>query len=126
MKTKPWMKQTAKDATFERCLKMLRGIIGYFANFHSLTKNRAMVMTPNKIRHTTVAEDHGKLTPPYSRPRRSIIVPPVIVMTPTQSIAFRPAPIGVLGVSISSRKRIMTKASASKGTDTKSVNPIEL
>lgn len=111
------MKQTAKDATFERNLKILSGIIGYFANFHSLMKKIPIVTTPNTIRHTTVAEDHGKLTPPYSSPSSNIIVPLVIVMTPTQSIAFKPAPIGVFGVSISRRKSIMTKASASNGTN---------
>ena len=53
------------------------------------------------MRQRTVAEVQGKLTPPYSRPRRNMIVPPVMVITPIQSMAFRPAPIGVLGVSMS-------------------------
>ena len=117
MKTKPWTKQTAREAMLERTLKSLRGIMGYFASFHSLRKKRIMVRTPNIRRERTVAEVQGKETPPYSRPRRNIIVPPVIVITPIQSMAFRPAMIGVLGVSTSRKTRIMTKARASNGTE---------
>ncbi len=42
-------------------------------------------------------------------------VPPVMVMTPTQSMALRPARMGVLGVSMSRKRRMMRKARASKG-----------
>ena len=117
MKTKPWKKQTARVAMLERTLKSFSGIMGYLASFHSLRKKRMMVMTPNIRRESTVAEVQGKETPPYSRPRRNIIVPPVIVMTPIQSMALRPARMGVLGVSMSRRKRMMTKARASNGTE---------
>ena len=56
-----------------------------------------------------------------------MIVPPTTVIEPSQSIALRPATRGVLGVSISRRKRIMTKAKPSKGTrNTKSANMVSL
>lgn len=44
------------------------------------------------------------------------MVPPTIVRHPSQSMAFRPAHNEVLGVSMSKRKRMITKAIASKGT----------
>ena len=90
--------------------------MGYLASFHSARKKRTMVTTPKIRRQRTVAEDQGKETPPYSRPKRNITVPPVMVMTPIQSMALRPARMGVLGVSMSRKKRMMTKASASNGT----------
>lgn len=74
-------------------------------------------MTPNTSRQTTVAEDQGKDTPPYSRPRRNMTVPPVTSMTPSQSMAFRPARMGVFGVSMSRKNRMMAKAMPSKGTE---------
>lgn len=44
-------------------------------------------------------------------------VPPVMSMTPSQSMAFRPSRIGVFGVSMSRKNRMMAKAMASKGTE---------
>ena len=120
MKTMPWTKQTASAAMLEGLEKRRSGIIGYLANFHSLMKKRTMVMTPNTSRQTTVAEDQGKDTPPYSRPRRNMTVPPVMSMTPIQSMAFKPSRIGVLGVSMSRKTKIMAKAIPSKGTGKKS------
>ena len=75
--------------------------MGYLASFHSLIKKRTIVMTPNTSRQMTIAEDQGKDTPPYSRPRRNMTVPPVTSRTPSQSIAFRPSSMGVFGVSMS-------------------------
>lgn len=46
-----------------------------------------------------------------------MIVPPTIVREPSQSMARRPASRGVFGVSMSKRKRIITKANPSKGTE---------
>ena len=74
-------------------------------------------MTPNTSRQTTVAEDQGKDTPPYSRPRRNMTVPPVINITPSQSMAFRPSRMGVLGVSMSRKTMMMAKAILSNGTE---------
>lgn len=99
----------------ERLLKMRRGIIGYFANFHSLTKNRPIVKRPKTIRQITFAEDQGALTPPYSRPKRNISVPPMIRRAPDQSIAFRPARRGVLGVSMSRNTERIMNARPSQG-----------
>lgn len=110
------MEQTANAARFEGLENKRSGIIGYLANFHSLTKKRTRVMIPKTSRQRTVAEDQGKDTPPYSRPRRNITVPPVTSMMPVQSMAFRPSRIRVLGVSISRKNRMMAKAIASKGT----------
>ena len=113
----PWAKQTASEAMLERLEKRRSGIIGYLASFHSLMKKRTIVMTPNTSRQTTVAEDQGKDTPPYSRPRRNMTVPPVTSMTPSQSMAFRPSRMGVFGVSMSRKTIMMAKAIASKGTE---------
>ena len=74
------------------------------------------VMIPKTIKQTTVADDQGYETPPYSRPRRNIIVPPTIVMVPIQSTALRPARRGVVGVSMSRKKKRIMKARPSKGT----------
>lgn len=117
MKTMPWTKQTASAAMLEGLEKRRSGIIGYLASFHSLRKKRTMVTTPNTSRQTTVAEDQGKDTPPYSRPRRNITVPPVMSITPSQSMAFRPSSMGVLGVSMSRKTMMMAKAIPSKGTE---------
>lgn len=91
--------------------------MGYLASFHSLMKKRTMVTTPNTSRQTTVAEDQGKDTPPYSRPRRNMTVPPVTSMTPSQSMAFKPSRMGVFGVSMSRKMTMMAKAIPSKGTE---------
>ena len=116
MNTVPWMKQTTKQAMLDRCLKSRSGMMGYLASFHSFKKKRDTVKRPKKIRQITVAERQGCDTPPYSRPSKNITVPLEIVTTPVQSIALSPAIIGVLGISISRRKRIMAKARPSKGT----------
>ncbi len=116
----PWAKQTASAARLEGLEKRRRGIIGYFASFHSFIKKRTIVMRPNTSRQTTVAEDQGKDTPPYSRPRRNMTVPPVTSMTPSQSMAFRPSRMGVFGVSISRKTTMMAKAIPSKGTEERS------
>lgn len=117
MKTTPWTKQTVSAARLETLEKRRSGIIGYLANFHSFMKKRTMVTTPNTSRQTTVAEDQGRDAPPYSRPRRNMTVPPVMSITPSQSIAFRPSRIGVFGVSISRKTIMMAKAMPSKGTE---------
>ena len=123
MKTMPWTKQTPSAARLEGFEKRRRGIIGYLASFHSLIKKRTIVMTPNTSRQTTVAEDQGKDTPPYSRPRRNMTVPPVMSMTPSQSMAFKPSRIAVFGVSISRKTMMMPKAMPSKGTEKRSAKP---
>lgn len=91
-------------------------MIGYLANFHSLRKKRAKVTSPNTMRQMTMGESQGYVTPPYSRPRRNITVPPTTVKHPSQSIAFKPAKSGVLGVSMSRNSMMMAKAMASIGT----------
>lgn len=116
MKTMPWLKQTTREPTLDRYLKIRRGMIGYLANFHSLRKKRPNVASPNTMRQMTMGEPQGYVTPPYSRPRRNIMVPPTIVMHPSQSIAFNPAKSGVFGVSMSRKKMMMAKAMASIGT----------
>lgn len=73
--------------------------------------------SPNTMRHTTMGESQGYVTPPYSRPRRNIIVPPTTVTHPSQSIAFKPAKSGVFGVSMSRKIMMMAKAMASIGTE---------
>ena len=113
----PWVKQTASAARLESLENRRSGIIGYLAHFHSLMRKRARVMIPKTSRQITVAEDQGKDKPPYSRPRRTMTVPPVTSMTPTQSMAFKPSRMGVLGVSMSRKNIMMTKAIASKGTE---------
>lgn len=92
-------------------------MIGYLANFHSLRKKRAKMTSPNTMRQMTIGESQGYVTPPYSRPRRNITVPPTTVKHPSQSIAFKPAKSGVLGVSMSRNSMMMAKAMASIGTE---------
>lgn len=45
------------------------------------------------------------------------MVPPTTVRHPSQSIAFKPAKRGVLGVSMSRKNMMMAKAMASIGTE---------
>lgn len=45
-----------------------------------------------------------------------MIVPPTMVIDPSQSIALRPASKGVLGASMSRKNTMITKASPSNGT----------
>jgi hypothetical protein len=52
------------------------------------------------MRQITIAAGQGYVIPPYSGPRRSKIVPPIIVTEPGQSIAFNPSSTGVLGMRI--------------------------
>ena len=54
---------------------------------------------PKTMRQITFAEPHGSMTPPNSRPRRSMSVPPTIVRDPVQSTALRPSQTGVFGLS---------------------------
>lgn len=98
MKTNAWQKHVPRAATFDRFEKMLKGMSGYGANRDSTTKNKPMVTAPKMIKHSTMAEVQGCEIPPYSRPRRSIIVPETIVKEPSQSTAFNPLAIGVFGV----------------------------
>lgn len=88
--TKPWQKQTNNDAIFEGCLKRRIGMMGNRAYFTSLSTNNGMVMTPNTMRHKTVGEFHGKVSPPKFRPRRRSKVTPKMVAIPSQSSLFRP------------------------------------
>ena len=117
MKTNPWTKHVPNAAMFERCLKRRKGISGYLAKNPSLTKNSPIVPRPKIIKQMTVAESQGKVTPPNSKPRRNMTVPPTIRSEPSQSIALRPSRIGVLGVCMSRKSIKMIKATPSHGTD---------
>jgi hypothetical protein len=66
-------------------------MIGNRAYFASLNTNKGIMITPNTMRHTTVGEFHGKVSPPKLRPRRSIKVTPRMVKIPNQSSFSRPA-----------------------------------
>ena len=95
---KPWKKAVPREAMLEREENMVSGIRGYLATRPSMGKKRAMMISPNMIRHMTVAEAHGKVTPPNSSPMRNITVPPTIAKEPIQSIVLRPATTGVRGL----------------------------
>jgi hypothetical protein len=105
--TKPWRKATSNAATLDRRWNKRSGITGYCASFASLRRKQTPITKPNRIRQMTFAELHAKITPPNSRPRRSVNVAPTIAMLPNQSTAFSPATREVDGVS-SLRKRDMT------------------
>ena len=115
MKTNPWTKQTVRAAMFDLYLNMRVGMTGYLANFHSTRAKSPIVRRPKTIRQTTVADFQGKLTPPNSRPNRSMSVPPTIKRDPSQSMALRPAINGVLGVSMSRNTSSIIKHSPSSG-----------
>jgi hypothetical protein len=91
------------------------GITGYFANFHSQIRKREKVNAPKIMRQRTRALSQGAVTPPYWRPKRNMRVPPTTVREPIQSIALRPAQMGVRGVLMSRKKRMMKKARPSRG-----------
>ena len=116
MKMKPCKNAIPIAAMFEPCLKMRRGMIGYLANFPSTPRKITNVTTPKMIRQMTVAESQGNATPPYTRPRRNIIVPPEIVRVPNQSMALSPSRNGVLGVSTCKKKSMNTAEIPAIGT----------
>lgn len=91
-------------------------MIGYFANFASTRMKRPKVAIPMMIRQRTVAESHGKVTPPYSRPKRNKRVPPTTKKAPNQSMALSPSMKGVLGVLRSRKTMIIANARPSNGT----------
>lgn len=84
--------------------------------FHSMRTNIPAVRTPKTMRQMTMAEFQGWTTPPNSRPKRSIIVDPTMLKEPSQSTAFRPAHIGVLGVSSLRKRKIRIKTVPMIGT----------
>lgn len=53
---------------------------------------------PTTMRTSTLGELHGKNVPPRSRPMRSIKMKPRTVRLPSQSMAFRPSMVLVLGL----------------------------
>ena len=116
MKTNPWLKVEAKQASAERFVKSRGGIMGNLATFHSITKKMPRVTKPNTIRQITVGEDQGYEMPPNPRPSRNITTPPTLVMRPSQSMALRPGIMGVRGVSMSRKKKRIAKAKPSHGT----------
>lgn len=115
MKTKPWTKQTHKQATLLRYLNRRVGMTGYLATFISTRTKRPTVKRPKIIRQRTVAESHGYVTPPYCMPKRNINVPPTMSRLPRKSIAFKPSMRGVLGVLRSRKKKMIQKATPSMG-----------
>jgi len=94
---------------------MRRGIIGYFATFHSTNPKMRNEMNPKMSKQMIVADFQGYSTPPSSRPKRIIRVPPMTKNAPAQSIAFKPAMRGVFGVFRSRKKKMIIKASPSRG-----------
>jgi hypothetical protein len=99
----------------ERVANSRIGMIGYFANFASMTKNNAKVAIPATSRPMTMPLFQGCSVPPYSRPRRNMTVAPVSRAAPAQSIAFRPALRFVVGVLTSRKITVIANASPSSG-----------
>ena len=90
--------------------------MGEIGNSISIRAKRMRVRIPKMMRFKTIADVHGRVTPPRRRPKRSINVPPTMVMAPSQSIAFKPAINGVLGVWRSRNIKMMMKANPPSGT----------
>lgn len=80
------------------CFMIPRGMTGDFARRASLKTKKTIITQPKTNRHTTVGEPHGTVTSPRSRPISIMSVKATIVALPTQSIALRPAIIGVRGL----------------------------
>ena len=116
MKIVPWKKQTPSAAMLDWWPKMRMGIMGEIGSLTSIMAKRIRVRIPKMMREMTIADVHGRVTPPRRRPKRSINVPPTMVMAPSQSIAFKPAINGVLGVLRSRNIKMMTNASPPSGT----------
>ena len=100
----------------ERLRNKHSGMRGYFATFHSIKINNIKTSGPNIRRHSTLADDHGCVTPPKVSPRSNIIVAPATERLPSQSTARRPATIGVFGVWRCRMKRMIKNARPVIGT----------
>lgn len=92
------------------------GRMGYLAILRSMRTKIPRVTAPKIMRQITVGDFQGNDTPPNSRPKRNISVPPMTTMVPSQSIVRRPAMSGVLGVSILSQMRRVARATPPNGT----------
>lgn len=77
---------------------------------------RPAATRPNTIRHMTIGEDQGCVTPPKSRPNRNMKVAPIIVMLPSQSIAWIPVISGVFAVWDFKVSTVTRNAPAVRGT----------
>ena len=115
MYVRAWKKQTPRLARFDLFLKIRLGIMGYFAILASTGINSNAATTPKTSRQMIVTEFHGKYVPPSSRPKRKRSVPATIKKAPSQSMAAKPSKTGVLGVVRSRNKRMIKKASPSRG-----------
>jgi hypothetical protein len=71
---------------------------GYLARRASLYTKKIDINAPKIMRHMTVGELQGKISPPKSRPRSNINTKPMMVILPNQSIAWRPSFHFVLGL----------------------------
>ncbi|QSS56377.1 hypothetical protein I7I53_04568 [Histoplasma capsulatum var. duboisii H88] len=116
------MKLDACDQFNNRVKTLLRsanraiGRMGYLATLRSIMTKSPRVMAPKIRRQITVGEFQGRVMPPNSRPKRNMSVPPMMSMVPSQSIVLRPAISEVLGVSILSHMRSVTRARPPNGT----------
>jgi hypothetical protein len=70
---------------------------------------------PKTMRQMTRGEFQGNVSPPKSRPSRSIRTRPRMDIPPNQSTAFRPSRILVRGLCTSRKMRRIRKARAQKG-----------
>ena len=92
------------------------GMIGDTGSLISIMAKRMRVRKPKMMSVMTIADVHGRVTPPRRSPKRSISVPPTMLTAPSQSIAFKPATSGVFGVLRSRNIRMIMNASPSSGT----------
>lgn len=90
MYTVPCAKQTVSRAADLRLVKSDRGNMGSLATLYSMKRKRRNARAPKTMRQSTVTEFQAKLTPPNSRPRRTMSVLQRMVRVPKQSIVLRP------------------------------------
>lgn len=116
MKTPPWLNTSDSKASGRTPVKMWFGMIGLRATRHSICRKRIKATTPKMIRQRTVADLHGCVTPPICKPIRNMIVLPVMVRLPSQSMALRARMTDCLSWCNLRVKRIINNAVPEVGT----------
>ena len=106
---------TTKLAMFDLAEKRSGGMRGYLASRFSLNMKKTDMTAPNTIKQMTLGEFQGNVTPPKSRPRRTIKVSPMMLMLPSQSIALTPSISDVFGLCTSRNSWSKTKATPATG-----------
>jgi len=101
------MKQTKTDAKFDRLRNIRIGMMGFCANIASYTTKIMLAKDPKTSKQITFGEPQGLIIPPKFKPRRNIKLMPRTKRIPSQSTAFMPRRMLVLGLCTCKQRQII-------------------